>query len=57
MFARIDAELGPLHGLVNNAGVVDVPQRVDDMSVARCAACSTSTSSAACCARAKRCAA
>jgi NAD(P)-dependent dehydrogenase (short-subunit alcohol dehydrogenase family) len=32
MFRRIDAELGPLDGLVNNAGVVDQPQRVDDMS-------------------------
>jgi NAD(P)-dependent dehydrogenase (short-subunit alcohol dehydrogenase family) len=35
MFARIDSELGPLTGLVNNAGVVDVPARVQDMSVAR----------------------
>jgi len=35
MFARIDAELPPLAGLVNNAGVVDVAQRVDQMSVAR----------------------
>ncbi|MBU6438232.1 MAG: SDR family NAD(P)-dependent oxidoreductase, partial [Betaproteobacteria bacterium] len=35
MFARIDAELGPLTALVNNAGVVDVAQRVDEMSVAR----------------------
>jgi NAD(P)-dependent dehydrogenase (short-subunit alcohol dehydrogenase family) len=35
MFARIDAELGPLKGLVNNAGVVDQPQRVQDMSLAR----------------------
>src|SRR5512145_2666854 len=25
MFARIDAELPPLSGLVNNAGVVDLP--------------------------------
>jgi NAD(P)-dependent dehydrogenase (short-subunit alcohol dehydrogenase family) len=35
MFARIDAELGRLNGLVNNAGVVDLPARVDGMSVAR----------------------
>jgi NAD(P)-dependent dehydrogenase (short-subunit alcohol dehydrogenase family) len=35
MFARVDAELGPLTALVNNAGVVDVSQRVDEMSAAR----------------------
>ena len=35
MFARIDAELGRLTGLVNNAGVIDVTSRVEDMSVAR----------------------
>jgi NAD(P)-dependent dehydrogenase (short-subunit alcohol dehydrogenase family) len=35
MFARIDAEMPPLQGLVNNAGVVDVASRVDAMSVAR----------------------
>jgi NAD(P)-dependent dehydrogenase (short-subunit alcohol dehydrogenase family) len=35
MFARIDAELPPLAGLVNNAGVVDVAARVDEMSMAR----------------------
>jgi NAD(P)-dependent dehydrogenase (short-subunit alcohol dehydrogenase family) len=35
MFARIDAELPRLAGLVNNAGVVDVAARVDEMSVAR----------------------
>lgn len=35
MFARIDAELGGLQGLVNNAGVVDRPQRVDEMDLAR----------------------
>lgn len=35
MFARIDTELGPLTALVNNAGVVDLPTRVDAMSVAR----------------------
>ncbi len=35
MFARIDAELGPLAGLVNNAGVVDVQARVDETSLAR----------------------
>ena len=35
MFAHIDAKLGRLNGLVNNAGVVDVSARVDEMSVAR----------------------
>jgi NAD(P)-dependent dehydrogenase (short-subunit alcohol dehydrogenase family) len=35
MFERIDAGLGRLTGLVNNAGVVDVTSRVEDMSVAR----------------------
>ena len=35
MFEHIDAKLGRLSGLVNNAGVVDVYARVADMSVAR----------------------
>jgi NAD(P)-dependent dehydrogenase (short-subunit alcohol dehydrogenase family) len=35
MFARIDAELPPLAGLVNNAGIVDAMARVDQTSVAR----------------------
>ena len=35
MFRRIDAKLGPLTGLVNNAGVVDVRARLDEMGVAR----------------------
>ena len=35
MFTRVDAELGRLTALVNNAGVVDMPSRVDAMSVAR----------------------
>lgn len=35
MFERIDRECPPLVGLVNNAGVVDVPARVDEMSAAR----------------------
>ena len=35
MFATIDREWGPLTGLVNNAGVVDVAARVDAMSAAR----------------------
>jgi len=35
MYARLDAELPPLRALVNNAGVVDQPARVDAMSVAR----------------------
>ena len=35
MFAHIDARLGPITALVNNAGVVDMAARVDEMSVAR----------------------
>ena len=35
MFERIDAKLGRLTGLVNNAGVVDRTARVDEMDVAR----------------------
>lgn len=35
MFDRVDAEWGPLAALVNNAGVVDMAQRVDEMSLAR----------------------
>jgi NAD(P)-dependent dehydrogenase (short-subunit alcohol dehydrogenase family) len=35
MFDKIDAKLGRLTGLVNNAGVVDVTARLDEMSVAR----------------------
>ncbi len=35
MFKRIDAELPPLHGLINNAGVVDVQMRVDQIERAR----------------------
>jgi NAD(P)-dependent dehydrogenase (short-subunit alcohol dehydrogenase family) len=35
MFEHIDAKLGRVSGLVNNAGVVDVAARVDEMSVAR----------------------
>ena len=35
IFATIDREFGALHGLVNNAGVVDVACRVDAMSAAR----------------------
>lgn len=35
MFAHIDAKFGRLTGLVNNAGVVDVTARVQDMTVAR----------------------
>ena len=35
MFERIDADLGRLTGLVNNAGIVDVTSRVEAMSVAR----------------------
>jgi NAD(P)-dependent dehydrogenase (short-subunit alcohol dehydrogenase family) len=35
MFKAVDAKLGRLSALVNNAGVVDVSQRIDEMSVAR----------------------
>ncbi len=35
MFGTIDRELGRMTALVNNAGVVDVTARVDEMSVAR----------------------
>lgn len=35
MFEKVDAKLGRLTGLVNNAGVVDVTARLDEMSVAR----------------------
>jgi len=35
MFEKVDAKLGRLNGLVNNAGVVDVTARVDEMSAAR----------------------
>lgn len=35
MFEQVDAQLGRLTGLVNNAGVVDVTARVDEMGVAR----------------------
>ncbi len=35
MFEQIDAKLGRLTALVNNAGIVDVAARVDNMSIAR----------------------
>ena len=35
MFETIDRELPPLRALVNNAGVVDMPARLDEMSLAR----------------------
>ena len=35
MYEKVDAKLGRLTALVNNAGVVDVQSRVDQMSVAR----------------------
>jgi len=35
LFERVDAALPPLVGLVNNAGVVDLPARVDAMDGAR----------------------
>ena len=37
LFAAVDADLGPLAALVNNAGVVDIAARVDAMSAARLA--------------------
>ncbi len=35
MFEKVDAKLGRLNALVNNAGVVDAASRVDEMSVQR----------------------
>ncbi len=35
LFEAVDAKLGRLDGLVNNAGVVDIAQRVDEMSISR----------------------
>ena len=35
MFGRIDAEMGRLTGLVNNAGIVAMKARLDEMDVAR----------------------
>jgi NAD(P)-dependent dehydrogenase (short-subunit alcohol dehydrogenase family) len=35
MFDKVTAKLGQLTGLVNNAGIVDVTARLDEMSVAR----------------------
>lgn len=35
MFAAVDQGLGRMTGLVNNAGVVDMPARVDEMSLER----------------------
>jgi NAD(P)-dependent dehydrogenase (short-subunit alcohol dehydrogenase family) len=35
MFRRLDAELGTLSGLVNNAGIIDRVARVDEMTAAR----------------------
>jgi NAD(P)-dependent dehydrogenase (short-subunit alcohol dehydrogenase family) len=35
MFDKVDAKLGPLSALVNNAGIVDVACRVDGMAVER----------------------
>jgi len=37
MFKTLDAALGPIGGLVNNAGIVEVAARVDEMSAARVA--------------------
>jgi NAD(P)-dependent dehydrogenase (short-subunit alcohol dehydrogenase family) len=35
MFQEVDVKLGRISGLINNAGVVDMPSRVDGMSVER----------------------
>ena len=35
MFETVREKLGPVSGLVNNAGVLDVAARLDEMSVAR----------------------
>ena len=35
MFAQVDAQLGRITGLVNNAGVVDMTARLEEMSTAR----------------------
>ena len=35
MFARVDAELGPISGLVNNAGIVTPAARLEDMDLVR----------------------
>jgi NAD(P)-dependent dehydrogenase (short-subunit alcohol dehydrogenase family) len=35
LFAAVDRQFGRLDGLANNAGIVDVPARVDEMSVER----------------------
>jgi NAD(P)-dependent dehydrogenase (short-subunit alcohol dehydrogenase family) len=35
LFAAVDAALPPLRGLVNNAGVLDLPARIDEIPVAR----------------------
>jgi hypothetical protein len=43
MFAKVDAKLGRLTALVNNAGVVDITPAGGRNERARCAACSTST--------------
>ncbi len=35
LFGQVDTQLGRLRGLVNNAGVVDLPTRIDQISVTR----------------------
>lgn len=35
MFQAVDRRFGRLDGLVNNAGIVDMPQRIDEMSAER----------------------
>ena len=55
MFAEVDAKLGRLTALVNNAGVVDMQARVDAMSVARLERMFRINVMAASSARARRC--
>lgn len=52
LYARIDADLGPLYGLVNNAGILLPQMRVEEMSEARInAVLTTNVTSCFLCAR------
>ena len=55
LFRTVDDGLGPLTALVNNAGVVDVAARVDEMSVERLTRMFGINVMGRCCARARRC--
>ena len=57
MFGRIDDELGRLTGLVNNAGIVAMKPGWRRWTWRAGSACGRSISPAACCVRARRCAA